>query len=294
VRKWIDTAPAGVLPNRVRDFVDFVVTLDLVPTDALKATVDCSDGEVREIQDWLGDYADGRTPHSGLMPTDKWKIDNAFQWLQAEHKRRGDHISSTLEKTVRAVLYDEMAWAAERGWENEIDEAAYLMLTFAATCTLIPWQYPYHLGIFGIYRLFASLAKRRSKKGTGVFVVGELPEELTSYRHMIAHWLNVLELDQQPQDSAPNLRAFTGDIGLHIGLQHADGHVRPSIRCAFCNYNNEAVCRGMSYHSPEKVYETPIKRLEGAMLYLCTQKDHHPECAEHPRHFLSRPELRVI
>ncbi len=193
-------------------------------------------------------------------------------------------------------------------------------MVFLAVCGLDSWQYQYHLGIYGIYSLFQSMVRSaghqfpdvRLKTRHPIFIVGELPEELLSYRHMVARLLNLTKENVKRSKgrgpSGKKVHAFTGDIGLHVDLgkwlggatgdQPTDGATpaafEPKIRCAFCNFNNELVCKGESYHTPDLILETPIKRRDASMIYLCTKRDHHPQTKEHPRHFLSRTEVRTI
>jgi hypothetical protein len=134
----------------------------------------------------------------------------------------------------------------------------------------------------------------RKNKPKGIFIVGELPEELTSYRHSVACLLNAMASKTCGEDRS--VYAYTGDIGLHIGLgqKSESGKLIPKIRCAYCNFNNELICKHKNYHTPDKISEIMIKRLQSAMIYLCSAKDHYPQETERPRYFLSWPDLRVI
>ncbi len=136
-----------------------------------------------------------------------------------------------------------------------------------------------------------------------IFIVGELPEELSSYRHLVARLLNVTSGDENSTCDSSNLSkgcgvySFTGDIGLHINLALTNNKkLEPKIRCTYCNYNNETVLRKKlpHYHSPDNIHETILKRLDSRMIYLCTTYDHHPENKDKPYDFLSSPNIRVI
>ncbi len=181
----------------------------------------------------------------------------------------------------------------------------FIILGYLASKSLDPWEYEYHLGISGIYKLFDSFAKSRIPNRQRIFIVAELPEELQSYRHHVARLLN----KTLPVKS--KVTAFTGDIGLHVGLTkttllkksspHINGaegikRFSPRIRCTYCNYNNETVLDDRNYHDPDAIKETALKRFDSALIYLCTHHDHHPRIDKDGElvDFLSSPSLRVI
>jgi len=292
--------------SKVRDFLYFIITLDLVPSIVLKAPIECQlhmdkSSEVQswfcEVQSWLGNYIMKNDTVSNDYrfqrgPTDT--LENAFNRVKKQI-----NLDQELERQIKSQLNKAESSAVRLSCNTFPEHEAYLLLELLTACTLSSWQYPYHLGIYGTYKLFESMVNhwKGETEGNSIFVVGELPEELASYRHVIARWLNAININVNIQDSGElkkHVHAFTGDIGLHIGLKVVGEKMQPKIRCAYCNYNNETVCKQENYHSPDKILETQIKRLQGAMIYLCTQKDHYPENPDKPRHFLSRPELRLI
>jgi len=173
------------------------------------------------------------------------------------------------------------------------------LLVFICAMGSVPWQYPYHLGIHGLHRLFLKMieaqGEKEDKRG-GVFVVGELPEELASYRHLVAWHLNELGKNRCGDGlTERKVHACTGDIGLHISLDESEsGHIHPKIRCTYCNYNNEAVMSGSNYAAPSDIREVPLKRLDSAMIYLCRKHGFGGHDIVEDRFFLSRPNLRVI
>lgn len=188
-------------------------------------------------------------------------------------------------------------------WSIEDWHLAYAMIGYLCSKVMDTWTYRNHLGIRGIHRLYRSLAASNSVEYDRVFVVAELPEELSSYRHHVARLLNksISEngRNNQELDHVGKVHAFTGDIGLHIRLGDSkalkkSSHVEPKIRCNYCNYNNELIFRGLDYHNPSKIVETPLSRLDSSMIYLCTEHDHYPEDKNRPADYLSRPNLRII
>lgn len=280
---------AGEFRDRVAQFLDFLITLDLVHSKALRATVGDSSGRRWEIEDYLGKYLktgswlDG-TPHGDV---EAWR--EGFCAVSASTQERSE---------MHLDFSSECVYAKDVLGLKEPQLSAYLLLAFLCVTARLPWQYKYHLGVFGIYRLFEAMVNHakvvaRPSTGPRVFVVGELPEELTSYRHMIAHWLNATKITE----AGPGMRyvyAYTGDIGLHIALEKMYGSIVPKVRCMYCNCNNELIGEHSNYHTADKVFETPIKRRRAAMVYLCVARDHHPADRIRPRHFLSRPEIRII
>ena len=138
-----------------------------------------------------------------------------------------------------------------------------------------------------------TLENNKKTRNNRIFIVGELPEELSSYRHHIARLLNATQL----LTKSGNTYSFTGDIGMHIGLSSGKkGILDPKIRCTYCNYNNESVLNDTRphYHRPDKILETALKRIESSIIYLCTKHDHHPEMQDNPHDFLSSPNISII
>lgn len=284
---------------KVQDFLQFLISLDLVHGKALQAQVACRNRQEPEVEigKWLFRYIDSRGSEYYKPPYDSSITQKAMKWLREDLSRSGAARETDLFREMRNRLRS-VTDRINNAFKAEKDRAAYSLLAFLAISGMTPWQYPYHLGIFGLYKLFERMVTHwASNEGKNrVFVVGELPEELTSYRHMIAQRLNMVRENALPGGSERRVHAFTGDIGLHIGLRvdREEGSLEPLIRCSYCDYNNEIVCARENYHSPGRVIETPLKRMDSAMIYLCTKKDHHPENSDMPSHFLSHPEVRVI
>lgn len=290
--------------DKLREFLYFATTLDLVPSIALKVMLPCRGKGAKEksVRDWLGHYLQNHGKRSWGIKAG-WTMEKGLDWIRDHQK---DAIGTTAaarrqKQTTAEILeeFEEGETQSERIPDAEAREA-YRLLEFVSICTLFSWRYPYHLGIFGVYHLFESMmrnSRANSRDGSSskrLFVIGELPEELTSYRHTIACWLN--QMRESRLRKKPPVYAITGDIGLHIGLHRdgASGRIEPTIRCVYCNYNNETVCKCENYKTPDKIDELSVKRLDGSMIYLCTEKDHFPQNQRRPRHFLSRPELHVI
>ena len=183
------------------------------------------------------------------------------------------------------------------------------------------YHYPHHLGLEGVFYLFlklrAEVHERRNRKEkpgeefySKLLILGEFPEELGSYRHMLARVINEMQ-DQVPIENQeipqerrrseyPHwpVRCLTGDIGLHVGFgvkkAERDEPLPMAIRCFRCNQNNEAIARNLHYHEPTRIQETMLKRMDQAMVYLCSTYDHASLDFDKPRYFLSSVDIRQI
>jgi len=296
--------PEKATKDRMGQFFKLLITLHLAPQRALDTILDSSSEPPLTVARALHNFCrEGNFGQEALRGFACYReARKTLENLTAGHDRV--QITDYAQKHLsEAAPADVQPRTPLEDWQ-----IAYTLLGFLCAASASRWHYGYHLGITGLYRMQRALLddyKEREKEGNPcrerVLVVGELPEELASYRHHIARLLNFTEgnFDEEKTDG-PNRRvhAFTGDIGLHIGLGTEENEVHPSlaprIRCTYCNYNNEIVLKPGNYHPPEKIFETPLKRLDSAMIYLCTEHDHHPEAEWRPPDFLSRPSLRVI
>ena len=134
------------------------------------------------------------------------------------------------------------------------------------------YEYPNHLGLQGVLNLLNSMIgtnTRGENKQKKLLVIGEFPEELDSYKQMVARVLNnyIAEKDKDNE-----LRCVTGDIGLHVQVANDDktpGDHKILIRCHKCNQNNELIKNEKHYHAIDDIQETIIKRDNAGMVYLC-------------------------
>lgn len=286
---------------RVRDFIKFLIALDLVPSKALLAELKLSGDQSYTLCEWLEKLFEEEAPLA-------CKRKDFEKELQLAYTNIFDDLGFPDINRRRTAIEDKITQRIHEaiggpGPSTSIDRTrvVWTLLGFLCGFAMAPWQYPYHLGIFGIHLLFQRLVNywKEQRIDGRLFVVGELPEELASYRHVVARLLNSVEDNLRKQGEARRwVHAFTGDVGLHVSLGHDKRKLIPKIRCAYCNYNNETVLKVIggqdNYHLPSKIVETALKRLNSAMIYLCTEYDHHPEVEHFPRHFLSRPILRVV
>lgn len=291
LESWFKGVPHKNFTEKVQDYMNFVITLDLVPSEALRTVIVDRHGRCSgAVQKWLGKYLEGSSVETFSINPAYKLLEGMFEFA-AKELGKTTRISANYATRLRGRLLGVFKHIQSLNSRNHSDHRAFILLWFLTICSQIHWQYRYHLGIFGIYKLFKTMAENAPQhRKNKIFVVGELPEELASYRHWIARWLNIIE--ENLNGNKQRVHAFTGDIGLHIGLSSKNRAHK--IRCTYCNYNNETVCRKETYHLPGDILEIPVPRLQSAMIYLCKKKDHHPEDPDRPRQYPGSPHLRVI
>ncbi|MCP4549980.1 MAG: MBL fold metallo-hydrolase [bacterium] len=299
--------PLGENPlffRKVEEYLHFLIALNLAPSLIMEMQIESQTNDNPTVQDWFGDFFAKRGYSSfGLNWSDGIE-ENLLKKILKKHATgrilRDEIWREMATKEIARIIKEDLPKI-----RNKHNSDSYQLLALVVITSLLEWQYPYHLGIVGIYRMFSSMATSAVAAGKSgrLFIVGELPEELASYRHIIAHWLNMVKVEMPGKRDKKGSRgprpvsAVTGDIGLHVGLgrDKGDKNVVPKIRCTYCNKNNELILKGGSYHLPSVIYETPIKRAQAAMVYLCSEHEHHPmgqNDAHLPSHFINRLELK--
>jgi ribonuclease BN (tRNA processing enzyme) len=175
------------------------------------------------------------------------------------------------------------------------------------------YRYRNHLGIRGVFNLFRAMRdfpkkdpdKHKVKSDEcaerdRLLIIGELPEELASFRHTLARILNE---DTGSEDTGLNekttdkkgIRCITADIGLNVGFRLGDRSIKsepksePSIKikCHRCNQNTEMVSKSMHYHSIHKMQEVVIKRAGNSIVYLCEDCNHAAAPIHEPTVFIN-------
>jgi hypothetical protein len=169
------------------------------------------------------------------------------------------------------------------------------------------YTYKNHLGLKGLFNLYEAMASYppadHQPPTPKLLIVGELPEELQSYRHLVACLLN--------EHSANAAKSLTGDIGLTIGLPTekikfgypSDQHPLIAIRCMKCNQNNEYI-KGIPgkvkntyylphYHPLESIQEIPLKACNSRIGWFCL--NHHASPPDYAKHeYVIEPDLRSV
>lgn len=174
------------------------------------------------------------------------------------------------------------------------------------------YKYKNHLGITGIFKLYKALLSKEpnqpSSQNNKLMIIGELPEELQSYRHILA-----CIMEEHKVAGGYQGRCFTGDVGLTIGLpspgikygRPGDPHPNFSIRCLKCFQNNEYIAGLKStrkddinyylphYHPIDRIQETCLKACSSRIVWLC--HDFHARTPDYSgQEFLIDPDLRAV
>ena len=295
--------PSRVTKDRVKDILHLLSALDLIHSSLYEFTFSHPQKSGKVITSTLPAFVSTWLDEGGesaLRALDYTSMrDIAFELL----KLRDWGIAS--EYIIKGLA--EICPPQEK--TEQIEYTIYFCLLLLSCSCHVPWTYENHLGIKGMEHLFRSILHYRTSVlwdrdhsralHGSIFVVGELPEELSSYRHRIARWLNTDIVNQVLGDRDDDRRcaiprAITGDIGLHIRLAKGKEY-QPMVRCDFCNFNNETSDARKAYHPISEISETPVKALDSRIVYLCRKKDHHvPDATGAYLHYLYRPEVKRI
>jgi len=139
-----------------------------------------------------------------------------------------------------------------------------------------------HLYLRGLLAVCDLMAKAASPVAgcARILIVGELKEQLGSFRGTIAREINrrMLGLDAVRHGAtSPPLIALTADIGLRIRLTSStteDGAVngKNTVLCSTCSYNNDRLDMER-FHPPQDIYEVCVKGDHEAMYWNCDLHD---------------------
>jgi ribonuclease BN (tRNA processing enzyme) len=273
-----------VTPERVQAFFSLMISLNLASTEALDAALQLPGGESQTVSGALNGFVHRLNKRIKTIALGKLK-EQLLKQLETVSK---EDRPFQIETNVLKCISEAAPYGANRNYRLSEWRVVYSLLGFLCATSSEKWTYDYHLGASGIYRLHAAMVEDC-----------ELPEELTSYRHHVARLLNTIKKNWPVGQQAPKVHTFTGDIGLHVSLSDpvvdaSRKKLNLQVRCSYCNYNNETVLKLKNYHSPSKMYETPLKRLQSSLIYLCTEHDHHVEDTRCPADFLYRPNLSLV
>ena len=145
----------------------------------------------------------------------------------------------------------------------------------------------YLRGLLKVCECMSAAAAPRGRAAR-VLIVGELNEQLGSFRGTIAREINarMLGLDaKRHEQPAPPLIALTADIGLRVRLAPAatetgEAYGRSTVLCSTCSYNNDRLdCE--RFHPPEAIYDVCVKGDNEAMFWNCDV--HDPGSRERPK-----------
>jgi len=137
------------------------------------------------------------------------------------------------------------------------------------------WPPKRHLYLAGLLE-FAKAFKKIHKRKSGLLVVGELREEMGTFRSKVAQGLNARIF------SDGNCWALTGDIGLKVRVEKN----RVSVLCSTCELDND-LTPPESYHVPRDIREVCVKGENEGIFYNC---HNHDPSRQAERTFLERME----
>jgi hypothetical protein len=148
-----------------------------------------------------------------------------------------------------------------------------------------------HLYLIGLLEFArAYRAERRRIGKPGLFLVGELREELGSLRGKISTSLDrgifESEILDGGTDAEPGCRSLTADVGLRLMISRDDGEARVRVLCSTCDLDNDRT-RLERFHDPKDIWEVCVKGENEGMFYNCS--NHDPSHHRHPV-FLERVE----
>jgi glyoxylase-like metal-dependent hydrolase (beta-lactamase superfamily II)/tetratricopeptide (TPR) repeat protein len=125
-----------------------------------------------------------------------------------------------------------------------------------------------HLYLTGLIEIAERMARRRRKPG--LLLVGELREELGTFRTQIARRIRDEFFGDGTKASGS---ALTSDIGLRIRLSRSAGPVASSsILCSTCDLDNDLLDTER-YHPQEEIHELCVKGEDEAVFYNCSLHD---------------------
>jgi hypothetical protein len=147
----------------------------------------------------------------------------------------------------------------------------------------------YLRGLLAVCDLMCKAATPPPGAPARILIVGELKEQLGSFRGTIAREINrrVLGLDEaRARERWPPVIAVTADIGLRIRLAAAsfDEGAKvggsTAVLCSTCSYNNDRLDLER-FHPPDDIYEVCVKGDHEAMYWNC--KMHDPGTRQRPK-----------
>ncbi|HEX2070979.1 MAG TPA: MBL fold metallo-hydrolase [Thermoleophilaceae bacterium] len=143
------------------------------------------------------------------------------------------------------------------------------------------WKPPrYHSYLGGTLAWAREYRLARERERDGLFVIGELSEELGTARGKVAGRLNETIFRSGDSDASGRLRAITSDIGLHVLLEPRDGGgTETSILCTTCNLDEDRVS-DERFHAAHEIREVCVKGENEGIFYNC--EEHNPSTQEEP------------
>ena len=124
-------------------------------------------------------------------------------------------------------------------------------------------QHLFLSGVIALYYRYRAITNNDKLKNK-LFVIAETTEEMGSYRHKVARYLN------EQFDNLPT--CMTSDIGFTIRVHHDGRDWVLGVKCSRCALHNDNTEDDI-YHSPATMREVCIKREDDGLFYFCPRHD---------------------
>jgi glyoxylase-like metal-dependent hydrolase (beta-lactamase superfamily II) len=140
-----------------------------------------------------------------------------------------------------------------------------------------------HLYLSGLLEIAQRMRKRPPSESPPLLVIGEMREDLGTFRTRIAALISSL-IFKKKHDRPDRPAALTADIGLRVRLAHTVGpedETEPigdkaqevTVLCTTCDLDNDLV-PSERFHPPHRVLEVCVKGEDEGVFYNCLL--HHP------------------
>lgn len=141
-----------------------------------------------------------------------------------------------------------------------------------------------HLYLNGLLQIAKRMRRRPAGQSPPLLVIGEMREDLGTFRTRIAALISSLIFKKEP-DRPDRPAALTADIGLRVRLAHTvgsgDEETEPigdkaqeiTVLCTTCDLDNDLVS-SERFHPPHRMLEVCVKGEDEGVFYNCLM--HHP------------------
>lgn len=125
-----------------------------------------------------------------------------------------------------------------------------------------------------------AVARRLRTEDPQLLLIGELREELGSFRTRIAAELNNELFGKFDKEPASASSALTADIGLRVQVSTVgENGGKIKVLCSTCDLDND-LTDGERFHPPSDIYEVCVKGESEGVFYNC--RHHDPQSQQEP------------
>ncbi len=278
-----DTGPAPTDGNH-HDFAEGTKSLKEAAASADVVVAHLSSVPLRELRDLAGlDTTD-----------DEATADFAKLWQQAvqQTKHEDGEFAGDADKTRFLLQQLQFAFRSLSAEPPHDD----LSISPLSPLELIKEQSEKHLYLTGLLELAEHMARSRPPGKPPLLLIGELREELGTFRTRIASRVTEAVFDRHAKSAAGTKRsgaervggtALTADIGLRVRLSRpsadrseragpVDGRERrlleASVLCTTCDLDNDLIA-AERFHAPHHIREVCVKGENEGVFYNCLLHD---------------------